>query len=205
MEKKVETDVLIIGQGITGSSIARELSQYKVDVTAVEKSPDSVPGQTKGSHGLLYSGRSLVMAFSLVLKSIMAPGEPLWHPETLKIRLATEGYQLFGELAEKLDIAYKPTKFLLIARNEEEFESLKALVSIVGAIIYFINPFDIIPDFITGLGFFDDAAVITYVMKTLQDEIDLFQQYLKERGDFIPNLEKEDIGDSSLETLPPSS
>jgi hypothetical protein len=42
-------------------------------------------------------------------------------------------------------------------------------------------------------------------MKTLQDEIDLFQQYLKGRGEFIPNPEKEDIGDSSLETLPPSS
>jgi glycerol-3-phosphate dehydrogenase len=127
---KTETEVLIIGQGITGASIARELSRYKVDVTGVEKSPDSVTGQTKGGHGLVYSGRSLVMAFSLVLKSIMAPGEPLWHPETLKIRLATEGYNLFGELARKLDITYKPTKFLIIARNEKELKSLKALVDI---------------------------------------------------------------------------
>ena len=84
MKGEYETDVLIIGQGITGASIARELSQYKVDVTGVEKSPDSVTGQSKGSHGLVYSGRSLVMSFSLVLKSIMAPGEPLWHPDTLK-------------------------------------------------------------------------------------------------------------------------
>jgi glycerol-3-phosphate dehydrogenase len=127
---KTETEVLIIGQGITGASIARELSRYKIDVIGVEKSPDSVTGQTKGGHGLVYSGRSLVMAFSLVLKSIMAPGEPLWHPETLKIRLATEGYELFGELAERLDILYKPTKFLIVARNEVELKSLKGLVDI---------------------------------------------------------------------------
>lgn len=130
MGRKTETQVLVIGQGIIGASIARELSQYKVDAVAVERSPDSVSGQTKGGHGLVYSGRSLVMAFSLVLKSIMAPGEPLWHPETLKIRLATEGYKLFGELAPKLDIAYKSTKFLIVARNETELKSLKALVEI---------------------------------------------------------------------------
>jgi glycerol-3-phosphate dehydrogenase len=130
VKRKTETDVLIIGQGITGASIARELSQYKIDVTGVESSADSVSGQTKGSHGLVYSGRSLVMAFSLVLKSIMAPGEPLWHPDTLKIRLATEGYKLFGELAQKLDITCKPTKFLIIARNALELKSLKTLIDI---------------------------------------------------------------------------
>jgi uncharacterized membrane protein YkvA (DUF1232 family) len=82
---------------------------------------------------------------------------------------------------------------------------LKAIITIVGAIIYVINPFDMIPDFITGLGFFDDAAVVTYVMKTLQDEINLFRQYLNESGESIAGLESEDIGDSSPETLPPSS
>jgi len=130
LKGEYETDVLIIGQGITGASIARELSQYKVDVTGVEKSPDSVTGQSKGSHGLVYSGRSLVMSFSLVLKSIMAPGEPLWHPDTLKIKLAAEGYELFGELAERLEIPYDRTKFLIIARNDEELKSLKKLVEI---------------------------------------------------------------------------
>jgi uncharacterized membrane protein YkvA (DUF1232 family) len=78
---------------------------------------------------------------------------------------------------------------------------LKALITIVAAIIYVVNPFDMIPDFITGLGFLDDAAVVTYVMKTLQDEIDLFQQYLIERRESVPYLENGDMGDSSPETL----
>jgi len=57
----------------------------------------------------------------------------------------------------------------------------KALVTMVAALLYFINPFDIIPDFITGLGFLDDAAVIGFVMKSLREEITLFQNYLKEQ------------------------
>ncbi|OGP67471.1 MAG: hypothetical protein A2169_12260 [Deltaproteobacteria bacterium RBG_13_47_9] len=73
MKDPWESEVLIIGAGIIGASIARELSQYKVKTAVVEKSPDGFTGQTKSSHGLVYSGRSLNMAFSLVLKSIMAP------------------------------------------------------------------------------------------------------------------------------------
>jgi glycerol-3-phosphate dehydrogenase len=128
--KKWETDVLIIGSGITGASIARELSQYKVNVTVAEKSPDTFTGQTKMGHGLVYSGRSLNMAFSLVLKSIMAPDVPLWEPDTLKIKLAAEGYKLFEPLAKRLEVPYKPTKFLMIARNDDELKSLKKMVEI---------------------------------------------------------------------------
>ncbi len=57
----------------------------------------------------------------------------------------------------------------------------KALLGMVAAIIYFVNPFDIIPDFITGLGFLDDATVIGLVIKSFKDEIDLFKKYLSEQ------------------------
>lgn len=54
----------------------------------------------------------------------------------------------------------------------------KPILGMVAAIIYFVNPFDIIPDFITGLGFLDDATVIGLVIKSFKDEIDLFKSYL---------------------------
>ena len=38
------------------------------------------------------------------------------------------------------------------------------LVLIVGAVVYFLMPTDLIPDFIAGLGFVDDAAVIAWVV-----------------------------------------
>lgn len=128
--KKLETEVLIIGAGITGASLARELSQYNIDVTVVEKSPDLFTGQTKSSHGLVYSGHSLIMAFSLVIKSVMAPGAHLWEPDTKKIKFGVEGYKLFEPLAKRLEVPYQPTKCLVIARNDEELKGLKQLQEI---------------------------------------------------------------------------
>ena len=42
---------------------------------------------------------------------------------------------------------------------------------IIGALIYFINPFDLIPDFLPG-GFVDDAAAVGYVIYQLSDILD---------------------------------
>src|SRR4030042_4758697 len=127
MKDPWESEVLIIGAGIIGASIARELSQYKVKTAVVEKSPDGFTGQTKSSHGLVYSGRSLNMAFSLVLKSIMASGAHLWEPDSMKIKLGTGGYELFGPLAKRLEVPNQPVKGLIIARNDEELKGLKQL------------------------------------------------------------------------------
>ena len=54
-ERISETQVLIIGGGIIGAAIARELSKYKVDVCLVEKEPAAGFGITKGSQGMLHS------------------------------------------------------------------------------------------------------------------------------------------------------
>jgi len=62
---------------------------------------------------------------------------------------------------------------------------LKSLAIIVGAIIYFVNPLDIIPDFIAGLGFLDDAAIIGFVIKTLSNEIDRFYIYMTDHPESI--------------------
>ena len=50
------TDVLIIGGGIAGTSIARELSRYELDVTLVEKEADVGWGQTKASYAICHPG-----------------------------------------------------------------------------------------------------------------------------------------------------
>ncbi len=51
----------------------------------------------------------------------------------------------------------------------------ETLILIAGAVLYFVIPIDVIPDFIPMAGFLDDAAVIAWVVRTCKTEIDLFR------------------------------
>lgn len=62
------------------------------------------------------------------------------------------------------------------ARGEYRNIPWKTIVYAIAAIIYFVNPFDIIPDFIFGIGFLDDAAVIAFVVNAIKEEIERFRE-----------------------------
>ncbi len=47
----------------------------------------------------------------------------------------------------------------------------------ITAIVYFVNPFDVIPDFIPATGLMDDAAVIGFVVKSIKQDIDQFVEW----------------------------
>jgi uncharacterized membrane protein YkvA (DUF1232 family) len=51
----------------------------------------------------------------------------------------------------------------------------KTILSIIAAIIYFVSPVDFIPDFIVGLGFADDAAIIGFTIKQITEELEKFK------------------------------
>lgn len=126
MEKQIETQVLIIGAGSTGTAIARELSKYKVDTVLIEKGMDVCSGETKCSHGSIYSSVGLSWASSLVLKSLMAkPGESLFHPDSLKERLTLKGFNKFDSLARELDISsYRRLTRIMMATDDDELKRL---------------------------------------------------------------------------------
>lgn len=50
-----------------------------------------------------------------------------------------------------------------------------SILTIIAAIIYFVSPIDIIPDFLLGLGLVDDAAVIAFVLKQITSDLDKFK------------------------------
>ena len=50
-----------------------------------------------------------------------------------------------------------------------------SLIMITASIIYFLSPFDIIPDFIIGLGYIDDLSIISYTFRQIQCDIDKYQ------------------------------
>ena len=83
-----KTGVLIIGGGICGTSIARELSKYDVDVTLVEKEADVGWGQTKASYGIRHPGAR-------------------WTPGTLVQQMIAEGNQMIDQLIKDLDIEFR--------------------------------------------------------------------------------------------------
>lgn len=51
------------------------------------------------------------------------------------------------------------------------------LVFIVGAVLYFVLPTDLIPDALGALGFVDDVSVITMVVRRVRDELDRFRAW----------------------------
>ncbi len=50
----------------------------------------------------------------------------------------------------------------------------KSVVMAVGGLLYFVFPIDIFPDFIPLIGFFDDAAVLAYIVGVIRDDLDAF-------------------------------
>ncbi len=52
-----------------------------------------------------------------------------------------------------------------------------SIVMIVASVIYFVMPIDLIPDFIVGFGFLDDAALLGWTVKTFSADIDNFLEW----------------------------
>jgi uncharacterized membrane protein YkvA (DUF1232 family) len=58
----------------------------------------------------------------------------------------------------------------------------QSLLLVGGAIVYFVTPVDFVPDFLLGLGFTDDIAVLAWVMKTIQKDVEAFRAWEAQQG-----------------------
>lgn len=52
--------------------------------------------------------------------------------------------------------------------------STQSLLMIIAALVYFVSPIDLIPDFILGLGLIDDATVLAWTIKVCASDLALF-------------------------------
>ena len=100
-----ETDVVVIGGGIVGTAILRELSKYDLRSVLVEKEPDLAAGTTKANSAILHAG------FDAPLGS-------------MKAIMNVRGNHLYHELEDQLDLDIKWTGSLVVATNEEELATL---------------------------------------------------------------------------------
>lgn len=58
----------------------------------------------------------------------------------------------------------------------------RTITCVVAAILYFINPLDLLPDILVGIGFIDDAAVVHSVMRSLHGDLETFRKWENEDG-----------------------
>ena len=58
----------------------------------------------------------------------------------------------------------------------------KTIVLGLTAVIYFLNPLDIVPDFIPGIGYLDDAVVLGFVMNSIRKDVSKYLEWENETG-----------------------
>lgn len=59
-------------------------------------------------------------------------------------------------------------------------KSTRLLVGLLAACIYFINPFDLVPDLLVGIGLVDDMAILGWVLSTASTELRAFEEWEKQ-------------------------
>ncbi|WP_459477408.1 FAD-dependent oxidoreductase [Clostridium saccharoperbutylacetonicum] len=101
-------DVIIIGAGVIGANIARELSKYKLNVCMLEREEDVSCGSSKANSGIVHGGYSD-------------------EPGTLKAELCVKGNKMFKQLENELNFGYRETGSLVLAFSEKEKENLEVL------------------------------------------------------------------------------
>ncbi len=101
-------DVIIIGAGVCGAAIARELSRYQAKICVLEKEEDVCCGTSKANSAIVHAGYDAVTG-------------------TLKAKLNVRGNELMGGLSEELDFPFERNGSLVLCLNEAELPNLQAL------------------------------------------------------------------------------
>ena len=101
-------DVAIIGAGVIGGMLARELSQYKLSVCILEKENDVAMGASRANSGIIHGGYDPV-------------------PGTLKAELNAKGVELLFDAAQALHVPHKRNGSMVCAFSAQEEPLLEEL------------------------------------------------------------------------------
>jgi glycerol-3-phosphate dehydrogenase len=98
-------DVAVVGGGVVGCGIARELAQYQLRIALVEADNDVGTGTSKANTAILHTGFDAT-------------------PGTLEARLVREGQSLLARYAAEVGIPVEPIGALVIAWDDEQLAAL---------------------------------------------------------------------------------
>lgn len=102
-------DVAVIGAGVVGSLITRELSKYNIRITLLERCNDCAMGATKANSAIVHAGFDA-------------------KPGTLKAKLNVRGVELMKNFCKELNVPLKNNGALVVAFSEEEMPHLEELL-----------------------------------------------------------------------------
>lgn len=117
--EQMETEVLIIGGGVLGAAVAREISRYKVNVILVEKEADFGWGSTKANMCIVCQGADTLE----------------FRPEYHRSKLVWDSIPLMEPLCQELEVPFKRVGELALIRNNEElgkFQKQKSRAEKIG-------------------------------------------------------------------------
>lgn len=97
--------------------------------------------------------------------------------------------QVFLKVGETTELFYKVQDSMIALtrmlrawiQGDYKNISTKSIIAVVAALIYFVNPLDLIPDFIPIIGQIDDIFILGYLIKMLNKEIERFMAWEKEQ------------------------
>ncbi len=101
-------DVLIIGAGVIGGSIFRELTKYNLKVSVLEKENDISMGTTKANSAIIHAGF-----------------DP--DPESVVAKYNVRGNEMYEGICKELDVPFKRNGAMVVAFAEENMETLETL------------------------------------------------------------------------------
>lgn len=107
--ENADFDVVIVGAGVIGCSVARYLSKYKAKVLVIERHNDVGEETSKANSAIVHSGY-----------------DPL--PGTKKAYFNVKGNKMMEQVCEELDVPFKKIGSLTVAFNDEEIEALNELM-----------------------------------------------------------------------------
>lgn len=103
------SDILIVGAGITGVSLARELSRFEASVTVIDRGADIAEGATKANSGIVHAGYDAVSG-------------------TKKAYYNVRGAEMFPSLCESLHVPYKNNGAYVIGFGDKDKAVLENLL-----------------------------------------------------------------------------
>lgn len=111
-----ETDVVIVGAGIVGSAIARQLSRYDLDIMIVEKNEDIGGTASRQNQG--------VICATSVFSMLMYEEEHMMDP-TITNLFTISNALIYPQWLEDLEVGSRKTGAICVAKNQEEMDKME--------------------------------------------------------------------------------